>query len=52
MSMSSSRNAQIPKYAPPVIDYVSDYNVIEISEEGKITAAIMEPRPNYDYDLF
>jgi len=50
VQMSSSRNAQFPKYAPPVIDNVNDYNVIEISEEGKITAAILEPRPNYDYD--
>jgi hypothetical protein len=27
-----------------------DYNVLEISEDGKIIDRIMEKRPNYDYD--
>ncbi|MCL2244828.1 MAG: hypothetical protein FWC03_10250 [Treponema sp.] len=48
--MSNSRNSLPPNYAPPAINLGEDYNVIEISETGKITSAILVPRPNYDFN--
>jgi hypothetical protein len=38
-------------YYPPLLtDLSQDYNVLEVSETGEITAKIMESRPNFDPD--
>jgi len=47
--MNIPRSAWPRRYAPRITDRSKDYNVIEISETGEITAAIMENRPNYDF---
>jgi hypothetical protein len=37
-------------FPPPIKNISEDYNVLEVSETGKITDRIYEERPDYDYD--